>query len=219
MLNRVAAASSYRRVDRDPLISPPGWKIPPCIEYSNTMSKLVQTSLHARSQDTNGARRGLSLIEMIIVVSVISVLALMALPTVELFDMKPRERMLRDRLYDMRLAIDRYRNARMDNLPPKTIKTLLEIIPEAETRSRASEGPFLTLGQAQNPFTPNDDMFRWDLRFVATSPVDSIWVTNVASIEQGLGDTYRVFDIRFPADPAFIGGWRIGFDDTLYKDW
>ncbi|HOT26821.1 MAG TPA: type II secretion system protein [Candidatus Ozemobacteraceae bacterium] len=182
------------------------------------MLKAARIALHAPSRGAIAARRGLSLIEMIIVVSVISVLALMALPTVELFDMKTRERMLRDRLYDMRLAIDRYRNARMDNLPPKSIRTLLDVIPEAETRSRATEGPFLTLGQTQNPFTPNDDMFRWDLRFIATSPAASIWVTNVASIEHQLTNS-RVFDVRFPADPTFIGGWRIGFDDTLYKDW
>lgn len=187
------------------------------------MLKAARPPLHARSRGANGARRGLSLIEMIIVVSVISILALMALPTVELFDMKTRERLLRDRLYDMRLAIDRYRNARMDNLPPKSIRTLLDIIPEVETRSRATEGPFLTLGQTQNPFTPNDDLFRWDLRFVATSPATSPWVTNVVDINQQHTDAlltdYRVFDIRFPADSTFIGGWRVGFDDTLYKDW
>lgn len=156
--------------------------------------------------------------EMIIVVSIISILAMMALPTVELFDMKTRERMLRDRLYDMRLAIDRYRNARMDNLPPGSIRTLLDVIPEADTRSRASEGPFLTLGQTQNPFTPNDDLFRWDLRFIATSPMVSTWVANVSALDYQYSN-YRVFDIRFPSDAAFIGGWSKGFDDTFYRDW
>jgi len=182
------------------------------------MVEPVRNTLQAFPEGKKSIRQGLSLIEMIIVVSVISILALMALPTVELFDMKTRERMLHDRLYDMRLAIDRYRNARMDNLPPKSVASLLDVIPEAETRSRATEGPFLTLGQTQNPFTPNDDLFRWDLRFVATSPVANTWVTNVASIEHGLGNS-RVFDIRFPADSTFIGGWRIAFDDTFYTDW
>lgn len=182
------------------------------------MGESGQDTLHLLLKRMSGMKRGFSLMEMIIVVSIISILAMMSLPTVELFDMKTRERMLRDRLYDMRLAIDRYRNARMDNLPPESVASLLDIIPEAETRSRASEGPFLTLGQTQNPFTAKDDEFRWDLRFIATSPAMDILIPSVTDINATQAG-HRLFDVQFPGSDTFIGGWRIAFDDTLYKDW
>ncbi|HNW34343.1 MAG TPA: type II secretion system protein, partial [Candidatus Ozemobacteraceae bacterium] len=94
---------------------------------------------------------------MIIVVSVISILAVLAIPTVELFDMKARERLLRDRLYDMRLSIDRYRNARLDNLPPESVASLMNTIATVDSRSRLAEGPYRTSGLTINPFTPKND--------------------------------------------------------------
>lgn len=168
-------------------------------------------------------RLGVSLIEMIIVVSIISILALLALPTVELFDMKARERLLRDRLYDMRLAIDRYRNARMDNLPPKSVADLLEPIPAALTRSRATEAPILTLGQANNPFTAKDDEFLWDLRFVAPSqtPSPATWPewAEGKSMTTVTSTTGYLYDIRFPASSTFNRGWHTAFDGTRYSTW
>jgi len=156
---------------------------------------------------------------MIIVVSIISILALLALPTVELFDMKARERLLRDRLYDMRLAIDRYRSARMNNVPPACVASLLVALPATETRSRTEEGPFLTLGQTNNPFKPKDDIFCWDLRFVATSPAASVWLTNQSLTTVSNGAGYYLYDVRFPTDSAFIEGWHTAFDGTRYSTW
>ncbi|OQA06281.1 MAG: hypothetical protein BWY66_01962 [bacterium ADurb.Bin374] len=185
------------------------------------MLEPVRSILHTLPEGANGVRRGLSLIEMIIVVSVISILALMALPTVELFDMKTRERMLRDRLYDMRLAIDHYRNARMDNLPPPSVASLLNVIPEYETRSRATEGPFLTLGQTSNPFTPNDDLFIWELRFVP-EPAIGTWIPVIKDMAFDCSGS-RLFDVRYPEDPNTVASHlaylKTGFDGTLFKDW
>ncbi|HEY9068783.1 MAG TPA: prepilin-type N-terminal cleavage/methylation domain-containing protein [Candidatus Ozemobacteraceae bacterium] len=181
--------------------------------------KAFQSGSSTAGRPSRASRLGVSLIEMIIVVSIISILAVLALPTVELFDMKARERLLRDRLYDMRLAIDRYRNARMDNVPPTCVASLLEPLPATVTRSRTEEGPFLALGQTNNPFSAQDDVFRWDLRFIATNPASTVWLTNQSLTTARNGANFYLYDVRFPTDSAFIGGWQTAFDGTRYSTW
>jgi general secretion pathway protein G len=97
-------------------------------------------------------RRGYSLIELLVVLAVLSVLASVALPLSELVVQRERERELRRALWEIRDAIDAYRQARESGaiplapgespLPP-TLQALTQAYADARPERRGAPLRFL----------------------------------------------------------------------------
>jgi len=139
-------------------------------------------------------------------------LSYFALPALDIVQVKSREKLLRQRLFDMRRAIDFYVNARNSsgNPYPLSVASLTEVIPTGLLRNGADTGPFLSAGSVGNPFGRSDDEFFWDIR-----DANGVWVES--QMHQAINYTAGVYDVRFPEDG--VNGWNKAIDETFYKDW
>ncbi|EKD83139.1 MAG: hypothetical protein ACD_39C00864G0003 [uncultured bacterium] len=157
-------------------------------------------------------RRGFSLIELVTVLAIFLALSYFALPALDIVQVKSREKLLHQRLFDMRRAIDFYVNARNSNGSPypQTIASLTEAIQGDLLRNGADTGPFLSAAGIGNPFGRSDDEFLWDIR-------DSNGVWYKAQTHYTIAYAAGVYDVRFPEDG--VNGWKKAIDETLYKDW
>ncbi|HNV68869.1 MAG TPA: type II secretion system protein [Candidatus Ozemobacteraceae bacterium] len=164
-------------------------------------------------------RRGFNLVEMLIVVAVLSFLTVLALPLTEITYHRAGERRLRERLGEIRQAIDAYRRSHRLGQLPASIASLTAPIAASDLRVGANEGPFLAYGSLGNPFTSPPDTFHWELRlFNPSAPSHNTWqiVINNASTTFGTGT--GVFDIRFPL--AGVNGLATSpLDGTVYGTW
>src|SRR6202167_5777327 len=70
---------------------------------------MKRTRFHRRPG--SGLDLGLTMIELIAAVTILTVLAVMAIPLAQLSIKREKERELRHDLWDMRVAIDRYKDA------------------------------------------------------------------------------------------------------------
>jgi general secretion pathway protein G len=73
-------------------------------------AKMIKVSIYHRGSTTQGGR-GFTLLELIVAATILSILTLMALPLVRVTIKRERERELRRALWEMRDAIDRYKDA------------------------------------------------------------------------------------------------------------
>lgn len=157
-------------------------------------------------------RRGFSLIELVTVLTIFLALSYFALPALDIVQVKSREKLLRQRLFDMRRAVDAYVNARNSsgNPYPPSIASLTETISADLLRNGADTGPFLSAGNTGNPFNGSDDGFLWDVR-------DSSGVWHKMQDNSAINYAAGVYDVRFPEDG--VKGWNRAIDETAYKDW
>lgn len=69
-------------------------------------------ALHARAEGAPGrSQQGLSLIELIVTVAILAILASVAYPIARFQIQRQKEQVLREDLWDMRRAIDKYKDA------------------------------------------------------------------------------------------------------------
>lgn len=160
-------------------------------------------------------RRGFSMIELVTVLTIFLALSYFALPAFDIIQVKSREKLLRQRLFAMRRAIDGYVNARNreGNPYPPSIASLTEAIPTSPInllRNGGDSGPFLGGANLGNPFASTDDVFLWDIR-----DCNGDWQNNQRDCN--LNYAAGVYDIRYPADG--VSGWKKAIDETYYKDW
>jgi prepilin-type N-terminal cleavage/methylation domain-containing protein len=157
-------------------------------------------------------KRGFSLIEMVMVVAILLALTYFALPAGEIIQVKAAEKLLRERLFEVRRAIDAYVAARSSdgNSPyPTSLKALtLKMTAPIKPGASVNSGPFLALEALGNPFKGKGDVFFWDIR-----RDDGTWVLNQTDPEVVTG----VFDVRFPI--GGVDGWKKAIDETNYSDW
>lgn len=157
-------------------------------------------------------RRGFSLVELVVVLTILMALSYFALPALEIVQVKSREKLLQQRLFTMRRAIDFYVNARNSagNPYPSSIASLTTVIPSDLLRNGADTGPFLSAGSIGNPFCKSDDEFLWDIR-------DSSGLWKKTQNHHAINYAAGVYDVRFPEDG--VNGWMQAIDETFYKDW
>jgi general secretion pathway protein G len=146
-------------------------------------------------------QRGVTLLELIIVISILLILMGAAVPVARLSVRRAREVELRRDLWEMRTAIDRYKDAADKNAftqkldsqgYPPDLDTLVNGV-EAQGGKKLR---FLRRVPV-DPMTGNKD---WAMRSVQDDPTSDSW------------GGQNVFDVRSKSDGTALDG-------TKYKDW
>ena len=144
--------------------------------------------------------RGFTLLELIIATVILSVLTMMALPILKVTIKREREKELRHDLWEMRDAIDRYKDAadrgafqiKVDSYGyPPTLEDLVKGVDVQGKKVR-----FLR----KIPIDPMTKTTEWGLRSMQDDPDSDSW------------GGQNVFDVSTKA----LGE---GLDGTKYKDW
>jgi general secretion pathway protein G len=143
---------------------------------------------------------GFTLLELMIATSILVVLSTMAVPLARLTIQREKERQLRFDLWEMRDAIDRYKDAAdrggfqtkadSQNYPPD-LETLVKGVDVNTKKVR-----FLR----QIPVDPMTGTTEWGLRSMQDDPDSDSW------------GGQSVFDVHTKSDGT-------GLDGTKYKDW
>jgi len=149
------------------------------------------------------SRRGFSLVELIITVTIVAILAGLALPLARNSIVRQREVDLRRGLREMRVAIDRYKEASDLGLIQVTLGTegypdSLEILIEGIDQIGQVDRKLKFLRRI--PIDPMTNTTEWGLRAYQDDPESASWG----------GD--NVFDVYTKS----IG---VALDGTDYKDW
>jgi general secretion pathway protein G len=144
--------------------------------------------------------RGFTLLELIIATTIVVILSTMAVPLARLTIQREKERQLRFDLWEMRDAIDRYKDAAdrggfqtkadSQNYPPD-LETLVKGVDVNTKKVR-----FLR----QIPVDPMTGTTEWGLRSMQDDPDSDSW------------GGQSVFDVHTKSDGT-------GLDGTKYKDW
>jgi general secretion pathway protein G len=160
----------------------------------------MQLILYNREQARRGREAGLTLVELIVTVAILGILASAAIPIARFQVKRQKERMLRYDLWQMRAAIDAYKDAaekhafqtKVDsqNYPPD-LQTLVDGVDVQGKKVR-----FLRHIPI-DPMTGNDD---WGLRSMQDDPTSDSW------------GGQNVFDVSTKSD-------GVALDGTKYSDW
>jgi general secretion pathway protein G len=152
-----------------------------------------------RGQST-GPERGFTLLELIIASAILVVLSTMAVPLARLTIQREKERQLRIDLWEMRDAIDRYKDAAdrgafqtkadSQNYPPD-LETLVKGVDVQTKKVR-----FLR----KIPIDPMTGTTEWGMRSMQDDPDSDSW------------GGQSVFDV-------YTKSTGTGLDGTKYKDW
>jgi general secretion pathway protein G len=153
-----------------------------------------------KCQRAGGSERGFTLLELIITAAILVVLSSMAVPLARLTIQRERERMLRIDLWEMRDAIDRYKDAadrggfqiKVDSQGyPPDLETLVKGVDVQGKKIR-----FLR----KIPIDPMTGTTEWGLRSMQDDPDSDSW------------GGQSVFDVYTKSQGS-------GLDGTKYKDW
>jgi general secretion pathway protein G len=145
--------------------------------------------------------RGFTLMELIVATAILSVLTLMALPLARVTVQRQKEKQLRQALWDMRDAIDRYKDA-ADRQMFQTKVDSQGYPPDLETLVKGVEAQggkkyrFLR-SIPTDPMTNNKE---WGLRSMQDDPDSDSW------------GGQSVFDVYTKSEGQALDG-------TKYKDW
>ena len=145
--------------------------------------------------------RGFTLLELIVATAILSILTMMALPLARVTIQREREKELRRALWDMRDAIDRYKDAADRNAfrikadsggyPPD-----LETLVKGEEAQGGKKLRFLR----SLPIDPMTKSKEWGLRSMQDDPDSDSW------------GGQSVFDVYTKSEGTALDG-------TKYKDW
>src|SRR5579872_548643 len=145
--------------------------------------------------------RGFTLLELIVAAAILSILTMMALPLARVTIQREKEKELRQDLWEMRDAIDRYKDA-ADRQMFQTKVDSQGYPPDLETLVKGIEGQ----GGKKYRFLrsiPTDPMTKskeWGLRSMQDDPDSDSW------------GGQNVFDVYTKSQGE-------GLDGTKYKDW
>lgn len=152
---------------------------------------------HAR---TSAPQWGFTLLELMVATMILSLLTLMTLPLARVTIQREKEKQLRRALWDMRDAIDRYKDkaelgafqVKADSYAyPPDLETLVKGVDAQATKLR-----FLR----SIPVDPMTKSKEWGLRSMQDDPESDSW------------GGQNVFDVYTKAEGT-------GLDGTKYKDW
>ena len=145
--------------------------------------------------------RGFTLLELIIAATILSILTMMALPLARITIQREREKQLRQALWEMRDAIDRYKDAadrqafqtKVDSFgyPPDLDELVKGVTIQGDKKVR-----FLR----SIPMDPMTKSKEWGMRSMQDDPDSDSW------------GGQAVFDVYSKSDGTALDG-------TKYKDW
>jgi len=156
------------------------------------------------SQRTSSRKstRGFTLLELIVATTILSILTLMALPLARVTIQREKEKQLRQALWDIRDAVDRYKDAADRQLLGQTKVDTMGYPPDLETLVKGIEGQ----GGKKYRFLrsiPTDPMTKskeWGMRSMQDDPDSTSW------------GGQNIFDVYTKSEGT-------GLDGTKYKDW
>jgi len=151
--------------------------------------------------DRGASARGFTLIELIVATAILSILTMMALPLVRVTIQREKEKQLRTALWEMRDAIDRYKEA-ADRQMFQTKVDSQNYPPDLETLVKGVEiqgGKKLRFLRSI-PVDPLTKGTEWGLRSMQDDVDSDSW------------GGQSVFDVYTKSEGT-------GLDGTKYKDW
>jgi general secretion pathway protein G len=146
--------------------------------------------------------RGFTLLELIVAATILAILTMMAVPLARVTIQREREKELRQDLWEMRDAIDRYKDAADRNMLGQTKVDSFGYPPDLDTLVKGVEAQggkkirFLR-SVPIDPMTKSKD---WGLRSMQDDPDSTSW------------GGQNVFDVYTKSEGT-------GLDGTKYKDW
>jgi general secretion pathway protein G len=145
--------------------------------------------------------RGFTLLELIVAATILSILTLMALPLARVTVQREKERQLRHDLWEMRDAIDRYKDAADRQLFQIKLDSQ-GYPPDLETLVKGVEiqGGKKVRFLRSIPVDPMTNTTEWGLRSMQDDPDSDSW------------GGQSVFDVYTKSEGT-------GLDGTKYKDW
>jgi general secretion pathway protein G len=145
--------------------------------------------------------RGFTLLELIVAATILSILTLMALPLARVTIQREKERQLRQALWQMRDAIDRYKDA-ADRGAFQTKVDSQNYPPDLDTLVKGVEiaGGKKVRFLRSIPMDPMTKTTEWGLRSMQDDPDSDSW------------GGQSVFDV-------YSKSTGIALDGTKYKDW
>ena len=155
----------------------------------------LQRAAHTRPQ------RGFTLLELIVASTILAILTMMAVPLARVTIQREREKQLRQALWEMRDAIDRYKEA-ADRGAFQTKVDSYNYPPDLETLVKGIEaqGGKKIRFLRSIPIDPMTKSKEWGLRSMQDDPESDSW------------GGQNVFDV-------YTKSTGIGLDDTKDKDW
>jgi len=160
------------------------------------------TNIPPESQRAPRGTRGFTLMELIVATTILSILTLMALPLARVTVQREKEKELRQALWEMRDAIDRYKDAADRQVLGQTKVDTMGYPPDLETLVKGVEGQggkkykFLR----SIPVDPMTKSKEWGLRSMQDDFDSDSW------------GGQNVFDVYSKSEGTAL-------DDTKYKDW
>jgi general secretion pathway protein G len=145
--------------------------------------------------------KGFTLLELIVTAAILTILTMMALPLARVTIQREREKELRQALWDMRDAIDRYkdaadRNAFQTKLDSQGYPPTLEELVKGVEAQGGKKIRFLR----SIPMDPMTKSKEWGMRSMQDDPDSDSW------------GGQSVFDVYTKSDGTALDG-------TKYKDW
>src|ERR1700674_3363406 len=158
-------------------------------------------AVHLPSRSERTSLTGFTLLELIVAATILSILTLMALPLARVTIQREREKELRAALWEMRDAIDRYKDA-ADRLAFQTKIDTNGYPPDLETLVKGVEaqGGKKIRFLRSIPVDPMTKSKEWGMRSMQDDPESDSW------------GGQSVFDV-------YTKSTGTGLDGTKYKDW
>jgi general secretion pathway protein G len=146
-------------------------------------------------------QKGFTLVELIVAATILSILTMMALPLARLTIQREKEKRLRHALWEMRDAIDRYKDAG-DRAAFQIKADSFGYPPDLETLVKGVEGAGAKKMRFLRsiPVDPMTNSKEWGLRSMQDDPDSDSW------------GGQNVFDVYTKSEGT-------GLDGTKYKDW
>jgi general secretion pathway protein G len=160
----------------------------------------MQGVVTARTRAGGRRLRGFTLVELIVATAIMAILTTMALPIARVTIKREKERMLRRDLWEMRDAIDRYKDAA--DRAAFQIKVDSEgYPPDLDTLVQGVDSNGKKLKFLRNiPVDPMTGKTEWGLRSMQDDPTSDSW------------GGQNVFDVHTNSEDTALDG-------TKYKDW